>query len=91
MLASAVPLPAPAAARRRGAFHARAVVLDGQQQRTALEPRRDADRAARELRLDAVHDRVLDQRLQAERRHRPDAQRGGHLDRVVEALLHAAS
>ena len=39
-------------------------------------------------RLEAVDDRVLDQRLQRQRRQGESAQRRRHLDRVVEPVLH---
>src|SRR6478672_7230042 len=46
------------ARRKRGARDPGAVVLDREQQRVAFESRRDPDRAAADLRLDAVDDRV---------------------------------
>ena len=51
--------------------------------------RADGDRAALAARVDAVLDRVLDQRDQHHRRERAALERLGHLDREFQARAHA--
>ena len=73
----------------RGVAEAGAVVVDGDDERAAVAARADANAPAGDLRLEAVDDRVLDQRLQRQRRQGQGAQRRRHLDRVVEPVFHA--
>ena len=63
-----------------------AVVVDGDDERAAVAARVDAHAAAGDLRLEAVDDRVLDQRLQRQRRQGQAAQRRRHVDGVLEPV-----
>ena len=78
-----------AGARIVGQRRAATAVDDADPERAAVDPRIDANCAAGDLRLESVDDGVLDQRLQRQRRQRQRPQRRGHVDAVLEPVLHA--
>ena len=87
-LASPTPSPAVSAFAAPDAARPRPVSVTVTTTAIAVAARADRDRAAVDRRLDAVLDRVLDERDQQVRRERVRRELGGHVDREVEARAH---